>query len=257
MSEAIADFYDDLAASYDLMFEDWDNSITRQASVIGPLLEHYTGKTAVAVLDCACGIGTQALGLAQRGHALVGSDFSPHAVERARREAQLRSLEIPFHVADMRNLSSVPESGFDAVLVGDNALPHLMTQTDLRRALLQMRAKLKDSGVILATIRDYDTLRHTRPSMQPPSFFVQDGKTRFAHQIWQWEGDAYVLHVYITLQTDEGWQVKHFVSRYRALLRAELNEALQDAGFTAVEWLEPQATSFYQPIVVARKATRR
>lgn len=256
MSEGISDFYDDLAASYHLMFEDWNRSIALQASVLGPLLDRYTGKASAYVLDCACGIGTQVLGLAQKGHTLVGSDFSRQAVERAKKEAQLRGLEIPFHVADMRDLRTVPESGFDAVLVGDNALPHLLTYMDLRQALLKIRSKLKDTGIILATIRDYDTLRVTRPSMQPPSFYADNGK-RFVHQVWQWEGDEYVLHVYITLQTDEGWQVKHFVSRYRALQRTELNETLQDAGFISVEWLEPETTSFYQPIVVAKKANRR
>jgi ubiquinone/menaquinone biosynthesis C-methylase UbiE len=256
MSEDIADFYDDLAASYHLMFEDWNRSIAWQASVLGPLLERYTEKSSAYVLDCACGIGTQVLGLAQRGHTLVGSDFSCQAVERAKKEAKLRGLDIPFHVADMRDLRTVPESGFDAVLVGDNALPHLLRYMDLRQALLKIRAKLKDSGVLFATIRDYDALRLTRPSMQPPSFYAENGK-RFVHQVWQWEGDEYVLHVYITLQTDQSWQVKHFVSRYRALQRTELNEALQDAGFNSVEWLEPQATSFYQPIVIAKKATRR
>jgi ubiquinone/menaquinone biosynthesis C-methylase UbiE len=256
MSEGISDFYDDLAASYHLMFEDWNRSIALQASVLGPLLERYTGKTSAYVLDCACGIGTQVLGLAQRGHTLVGSDLSRQAIERAKKEGQLRGLDIPFHVGDMRDLKTVAESGFDAVLVGDNALPHLLTYTDLRQALLKIRSKLNDSGILLATIRDYDALLLTRPSIQPPSFFAENGK-RFVHQVWQWEGDQYVLHVYITLQTGDGWQVKHFVSRYRALSRTELNETLRDAGFTSVEWLEPEATSFYQPIVVAKKATRR
>jgi hypothetical protein len=61
------------------------------------------------------------------------------------------------------------------------------------------------------------------------------------------------LHLYITLEGSVGWTSKHYVSRYRPLLRADLETALQKAGFTEVLWLEPDATSFYQPIVVARK----
>lgn len=178
-------------------------------------------------------------------------------MERAKTEAQQRGLEMPFYVADMLDLSVVPESGFDAVLVADNALPHLKTQAELERALTQIWAKLKDSGVVVATVRDYDGLIATRPSVQPPAFYVQKGRTRIVHQVWQWDGNEYVLHLYITLQTEDGWSVRHFVSRYRALLRAELNDALPATGFTGVEWLEPHATSFYQPIVVARKTATR
>jgi glycine/sarcosine N-methyltransferase len=255
MGTSPEDLYNDLAASYHLIFEDWDQSIARQAAVLGPLLEHRTGKASPCVLDCACGIGTQTLGVAQRGHLLVGSDLSRTAVERAKTEAQQRGLEIPFYVADMLDLSVVPESGFDAVLVADNALPHLMTQAELERALTQIWAKLGDSGVVVATLRDYDALIATRPSVQPPAFYVQKGRTRIVHQVWQWENNSYVFHLYITVQTEDGWSVRHFVSRYRALLRAELNDALLATGFTGVEWLEPHVTSYYQPIVVARKAS--
>jgi glycine/sarcosine N-methyltransferase len=243
-------FYDELAEFYHLMFEDWNRSIAAQAAAIGPLLERYTGKASPYVLDCACGIGTQTLGLAQRGHILVGSDLSRAAVARASKEAQLRNLDVTFHVADMRTLSTVPEAGFDAVLIADNALPHLLSQSDLEHALGGMAAKLKDSGILLATIRDYDQLISTRPTMQGPTFYEQ----RFVHQVWRWEEEQYELHLYLTLQIQSEWMVKYFVSRYRALQRQELNLALQSAGFTDIQWLEPGSTSFYQPIVVATKA---
>jgi SAM-dependent methyltransferase len=256
MGASPEDFYNNLADSYHLIFENWDQSIARQAAVLGPLLERFTGKLLPKILDCACGIGTHAFGLAQWGHVLVGSDLSRRAVERAKMEAYQRRLNIPFYVADMRDLSTVPERDFDAVLAGDNALPHLMTQMDLEQALAAVRSKLADSGVFVATLRDYDALSATRPSVQAPAFYVREGRTRIVHQVWQWEGNTYVFHLYITEQTDDGWSVKHFTSRYRALLRAELNDALRATGFTYVEWLDPQVTSFYQPIVIARKAVR-
>jgi glycine/sarcosine N-methyltransferase len=253
MAESVEAFYDDLAESYHLMFENWSHSVARQAAIIGPLLEQYTGKSSAYVLDCACGIGTQTIGLAQRGHILVGSDLSGSAVARAISEARTRDLDIRFHVADMRDLSNISESGFDAVLAGDNALPHLLSQPDLERAIVEIAAKLKDSGILLATIRDYDQLLSTRPTMQAPAFYEQDGKSRFVHQVWQWQGEHYALHVYMTLETESGWKVKHFDSRYRALRRSDLNQALQAAGFHDILWLEPGTTSFYQPIVIATK----
>ena len=154
-----------------------------------------------------------------------------------------RDLDITFHVADMRNLSVIPENGFDAALIADNALPHLLSQSDLEQAIIEIAAKLKDSGILLATLRDYDHLLSIRPTMQEPAFYEQDGKTRFVHQVWQWHGEKYALHFYLTLETENGWRVKHFASTYRALRRSDLNQALHAAGFTDIRSLEPGFTN--------------
>ncbi len=254
MGESAAAFYDDLAAFYHLIFEDWNRSITTQASVLGPILERLTGKASPYVLDCACGIGTQTIGLAQRGHVLVGSDLSESTIARAKTEAQERNLDVTFRVADIRDLRTVPETGFDAVVIADNALAHLLSQRDLEQATVTIAAKLKDAGILLATIRDYDHLLSTRPTIQAPAFYDEDGNRRITHQVWQWDGEQYTLHLYLTLQTEREWKVKHFVSRCRALRRSDLEHALLTAGFCKIQWLEPSATSFYQPIVIAIKS---
>jgi hypothetical protein len=46
--------YDELAAHYDQIFEDWEASITRQATVLASILEHECGdRRPIRVLDCA------------------------------------------------------------------------------------------------------------------------------------------------------------------------------------------------------------
>ena len=254
MEDSAESFYDDLAESYHLIFEDWNRSIAAQAGVLGPILERFTGKVSPYVLDCACGIGTQTIGLAQRGHILVGSDLSTSAIARAKAEAQQRNLDVTFHVADMRKLHAIPERFFDAVLVADNALPHLLTQNDLEHAAVEIVSKLKDSGVLVATVRDYDHLLSYRPTIQAPAFYAKDGSSRFVHQVWQWDGEQYTVHLYLTVKLPGAWQVKHFVSSYRALRRMDLEKALLAAGFIDIQWMEPGDTSFYQPIVVAMKS---
>src|SRR5262245_2618029 len=94
MGTDTAGFYDDLAEHYHLIFEDWSRSIERQAGVLGPLLESKAAQAPLKVLDCACGIGTQAIGIAQRGHTVVATDLSKAAVRRAAREARKLSLDI-------------------------------------------------------------------------------------------------------------------------------------------------------------------
>ena len=246
-------FYDDLAEHYHLLFEDWSQSVTRQAAVLGPLIEQYTGLPAARILDCSCGIGTQTLGLTQRGHKLVASDLSRSAVARGLREARRLGVDVQFHVADMRDLSSIPQQDFDAVLTADNALPHLLSDQDLEQALQQMAGTLCRNGILMATVRDYDALIATRPAIQSPLFFRDGGRRRIVHQVWDWEGGEYDVHLYLSIEGSGGWTSKHYVSRYRALLRADLTRSFEKAGFAEVRWLEPEVTSFYQPIVVARK----
>jgi glycine/sarcosine N-methyltransferase len=117
---SVARFYDDLADDYYLIYPDWDASMVRQAAVLDDLI----GQGRAEVLDCACGIGTQAVGLALRGHQVTGTDLSPRAVARAAREADQRNAPLRTAVADMRHLP-FPDARFEVVVCADNALPHL------------------------------------------------------------------------------------------------------------------------------------
>jgi len=253
MGDDTAAFYNDLAEQYHLLYEDWDRAIDRQASILGPLLETRVGSAPLRVLDCASGIGTQAIGLAARGHAVTASDLSASAVRRAQREAKQRELALEFHVADMRDLSLLPQSRFDAVVAGDNALPHLLSGEDLGKALSSIFQVLRPGGLLLATIRDYDRLLQAKPELQAPAFYTDAGRRRIVHQVWDWEKDEYELHLYLTRETGFGWESRHYASRYRALQRRELSHRLTSSGFEQIEWLMPEVTGFYQPIVIARR----
>jgi glycine/sarcosine N-methyltransferase len=245
--------YEELAEYYHLIFEDWDASIARQAAVLGPLIETACGKSSARILDAACGIGTQAIGLAMRGHAVTGSDLSEAAVARARVEIKARNLTVPIFRADLRDLSEVPGAPFDAVLIADNAFAHLLCEDDVRRAAASSARKLNRGGIVLATLRDYDALARARPIFQGPAFYQDAGGRRIVHQIWDWTGERrYTMHLYITRETAAGWESHHFTSAFHAVGRGMLTGALEEAGFSAVRWMEPGDSGYYQPIVLAR-----
>jgi SAM-dependent methyltransferase len=254
MGDSTRAFYDDLAECYHLIFQDWTRSIEWQSGVLGPLIERELPIGPLRILDCACGIGTQSLGLAERGHIVVGTDFSAAAIARARRESQARNLSIQFEVADMRDLSKVSDSGFDVVLAADNALPHLLDERDLARAIQQTASKLRPGGLFLASIRDYDEIIRDPPTMLPPVFF-QDGEyRRIYHQVWDWTSERYyTVHLYITRETSTGWESRHFASVYRAVLREELAAVLRQASLGEVRWLMPADSGFYQPLLLAQQ----
>jgi 2-polyprenyl-3-methyl-5-hydroxy-6-metoxy-1,4-benzoquinol methylase len=258
MAGKVLDFYEELADFYHLIFDDWDVSIARQARIMDNLLTLQGLGRPLRILDCSCGIGTQAIGLARMGHQVVASDLSGAAVRRADREARQRGLAIQFFVSDMTSLSEVTESGFDVAIAMDNALPHL-SSGQLAQAAAVIRRKLKPSGLFMASIRDYDVLIVERPTIQKPVFCGVPGSRRIVHQVWDWtektgKDAGFVLHVYITVESEQGWKAHHFVSEYRCLLRGELSAALSDAGFEDVRWIMPRESGLYQPIVTARSS---
>jgi glycine/sarcosine N-methyltransferase len=247
--------YNDFAAHYDQMFESWEASIARQATVLGGILQHECGdRRPIRVLDCACGIGTQSLGLAMKGFDVEGCDLSSGAIQRARSEALKRGLSIPFSVANMLQLGDFGRSNFDAVICIDNSLPHLECEEHLLQAARQAHAKLRIGGSFIGSIRDYDRFVVERPTAQGPSFYSDSDKRRIVFQVWDWLDDRrYRFHLYITRSTQSGWHTFHFTSTYRAVLRRELGEILIRAGFTNVRWLLPSDIGFYQPIFIAHR----
>lgn len=101
-----------------------------QGKVLDQIIRRRS-ESAVDVLDCACGIGTQTLGLARRGYRVFGTDISTGAVARATREAERLGVSASFGVSDFRVLDEVVDS-YDVVVCCDNALPHLLHDREIR-----------------------------------------------------------------------------------------------------------------------------
>jgi hypothetical protein len=67
------------------------------------------------------------------------------------------------------------------------------------------------------------------------------------------DGDSYAVNQFSVLESAGEWKTTHRVSRFRALSRRELTDAIAQAGLSEVRWHEPEESGFYQPIVTARK----
>ncbi len=255
MSDSVSEFYDQLTGNYHLLFADWKRSILWQGEVLDALIRAEMGDLPQRVLDCTCGIGTQALSLAQRGYRVHGTDLSATAIDRARQEAGAMALSITFGVADVRTLSDQVAGTFDVVLSCDNALPHLLTDEDLKRAACSMADKLRPGGLLLASIRDYDALVRERQPATLPRVIDEAGRRRIVFQVWDWapDGRMYEVHQFIVHGTGSDWHTAHYTTQYRALLREELHAILESAGFAKLRWLMPQESGYYQPVVIARK----
>jgi SAM-dependent methyltransferase len=248
-------FYEDLAEHYHLIFEDWEASLRRQGEVLSGLIARLAGPGPKRILDAACGIGTQAIGLALQGHQVTGSDLSPAAVARAGREAKRFGVEIPFEVADFRAAERKFPGPFDLVCAFDNAVAHLEQDEDLVAALGEMARLCRPGGLVLLSIRDYDALLlETWPSGTPERVIEGEGGRRRVFQVWDsLEGRLSRFRIVIALEGDGEHRTLVFNGRIRAITRAELSDALRAGGLTEVRWLMPEESGDYQPIVAARR----
>jgi len=252
MAADAREFYQQLARDYHLIYDDWNKAIERQGNALDRLIRAYTDGAPRDVLDCSCGIGTQAIGLAERGYQVHATDLSPAAVERATEEAKTRDLSISFGVADMRYLDRQVEGEFDIVLSCDNALPHLLTDDDLQSAVCSMRSRLRESGLLLISIRDYDHLILEKPNATMPHVIDDESGRRIVFQVWDWSEQTYTINMFILRDNKKSWRTSHYATTYRALQRSELGALLDACGFTDVRWHMPQDTGYFQPVVIAR-----
>ena len=106
------------------------------------------------VLDIGCGMGADALGLAERvpqGH-VTGVDFSESLIAEARRRAQGRNLPVTFETGDAQALRFADGSS-DAVRT-ERMLMHI---PDASKALSEMARVLRPGGRIVVFDFDWES----------------------------------------------------------------------------------------------------
>jgi SAM-dependent methyltransferase len=114
----------------------------------------FAAWAAPRVLDCACGIGLLAVGLALRGCEVHASDATPAMVARTRALAAARGVAVHARVCAWEDLE--PGGDFDTVFCVGNSLTHA---ADRRRALRAMAGKLGPRGTLVLTSRNWERER--------------------------------------------------------------------------------------------------
>ncbi|WP_426671548.1 class I SAM-dependent DNA methyltransferase [Mucilaginibacter sp. McL0603] len=248
-------FYDELSADYHLNFGNWDEAIANQAKILDKIIKEYANGSAQTLLDCSCGIGTQAIGLAQMGYTVTASDLSPLAIKRAEEEALKRNVSIHFKVADFLRIENEIEDIFDVVISCDNSLPHLLSDAELQLAAKNILSKIKPGGLFIASTRDYDELLKNKPISTYPIISDIDGAKTFTFQTWEWlENNIYTLNHYVIKGAPDNFTTGLRKVQYRAYQRNEMDAIFKNAGFTGIKWLMPEESEYYQPVMVAFKA---
>lgn len=258
MSESVTGFYDALSPFYhDNMGWDWDAVMRQEGTILHRFLGARTGhRGPCALLDCACGIGTQAIGLALEGHRVHATDLSAVSVDCARREASRIGVDMTFGVADFRDLGASVAGAFDVVVACDNSIAHCLADEDLAAAMASMKSRLIPGGVLLLSIRDYAALVENRPRFNNQHVQDRSDGKRVVFQLWDWadDGRRYLMHQFLIRQDGNGTETHHFETTLRALQRDEVIAALGETGYRDIRWHPPEESGYYQPIVTARNA---
>jgi SAM-dependent methyltransferase len=128
--------YDALALDYHWLVADQilagESFLARHRSLVDSL------SAGARILDCACGIGSAAIGLARRGYQVTASDASGSMVAEAERRAKVAVLDINFATCQWGDLPSRFNDPFDLVLCVGNSISHAPSRCAASRALAAM-----------------------------------------------------------------------------------------------------------------------
>jgi SAM-dependent methyltransferase len=246
------DFYDQMAPFYHLIFpHGFDASIERHGSALDGIIRDSFGPAADTVLDVSCGIGTQALGLAQLGYQVTASDLSPKAIARAKQEAARRNLSIDFSVADMREASTQHTQRFHVVLSADNSVPHLLTDEDILTAFQSFYRCSRIGGGCIITVRDYENEDVVNTNLFTYGLRSQDGVRSIVFQVRDPDGRFLDISMYFVEDNGLDTPKTHVMrGRYYAVTIPHLMQLLARAGFVDVV---RDDSAYFQPVITGRR----
>jgi len=247
-------YYNCLAPYYKFIYPNWDASVQRQAEMIDSVIREFVGKKSKTVLDVACGIGTQSIGLAHLGYKVTSSDLSSAEIDQARQEAARYGVEIEFQVADMRQVWEIYQRQFDVVIACDNAVPHLLSDVEILLAFKQFYQCTKSNGGCIISVRDYAQLERKDKQKQiyPRLVHQTDDGQVILFDVWNFDGDYYEITTYIVKDTGKFEAQSQVIrgGKYYCVGISTLERLFRETGFREVISLQDR---FFQPLLVAIK----
>lgn len=135
--------YEQLAEVYDYLMRHVD--YIEWADYVEGLFDFYDRKPQM-LFEVACGTGTLAIELTQRGYTVEAIDRSPAMIKIAESKRNGRAGGPYFSVADMRDL---PPANADAVICLYDSINYNLTEADLRAALSSMRRVVHSNALCI------------------------------------------------------------------------------------------------------------
>lgn len=211
------------------------------------------------VLDCACGTGQLAVGLAARGFDVVASDASAVMVERTRRLATAHDVDLRTAVCVWADLRDAVDGPFAAVFCVGNSLTHAEGSAGRHAALAAMADVLAPGGLLTVTSRNWERLRARRPSLDVADEVTwRAGRAGLAIRVWSlpeaWDAPH---HLAVAVALLDGHRVVDVIGErvtFWPFTHDELTAELRTAGLDLVSsTYTPDAERY---AVIARRPHR-
>ena len=247
--------YDALAAVYDWLVPAELLEPDASAEAFASVVDLAGG---ARVLDCACGPGHLAVGLALRGFAVVATDASAAMIERTRALAGQHGAGLTARRCAWEALGEHGwEDAFDAVFCVGNSLVHAPGAAARRAALAAMASVLRPAGALVVTSRNWEQLRTVGSGLEIAQEFVsRDGALGLPSYVWtipdEWD-EPHHIEIGVSLVGADGTVATHGERmQIWPFARETLDEDLRAVG------LEPQTSTYSDEapryMVVARRA---
>ncbi len=248
------DAYHALAQSYDRLTNDVDYG--RIVDFYHAILEkeHIRPRT---VADLACGTGSVALLLAQKGYRVTGVDMSEEMLTVASQRAQEQEKQ-PLFVCQMLQELALPR-GVDMAVCALDGLDYILDPDDCCQAIRQVYRALNPGGIFIFDVNTPEKLR----AMDGQVFLDEDDDV---YCVWRGEFDektnicSYGMDLF---QRDgEAWYRSFEEHKEYAYTARQLKDYLKSAGFTHIRvyadgLLEPPRAGEQRIYFSARKGIRK
>lgn len=206
------------------------------------------------ILDCACGVGADAVAVARRGHRVWGSDGSHAMVAEARKRCAEAGVDLPLAVCRWQDLPRCFAERFDLVLCLGNSVSHLGAE-DMVAAFRGMAGVLGDGGLLVVNARNWEKLRREQPRLTFPERVLQRGDRRCVPlYVWTygagWNAPHHVEIVFL-VETDGRLEAHRHELTFWPFRIGDLRDRLAAAGLGVVEDTYRSEADWYE--VVAEK----
>ena len=222
--------YDKLASIYDY-FVNWESRLAYELPFLEQkLLTLGEDPSRIRVMDTACGTGHHAIALANLGFQVSGSDLFPEMVSLADANARAAGTKVTFRTAGFGSINETfgQPGEFDAVLCLGNSLPHVSSEDDLKKTLLDFAALLRSGGMIVLQMRNFDLVMGEKKRWMDPQS-VKEGTLEWLFlRFYDFEPDGRIQFNILSLHREENtpWHVQltstHLFPIYSEKLKTDL-----------------------------------
>lgn len=203
-----------------------DEGVKESAKEVEDIISLADLETDMDILDLCCGIGRHSVELADRGYDVTAVDITEHYLEKARKKAEKRGVDIEFVKEDMRIFKR--EEEFDIVLNLFTSFGYFEDQDENVKVLKNVYESLRPEGKLIMDVMGKEIM--ARIFQEKDWKDIEDDIWLFERDVkkdWSWFEDKMMKVV------DGG--LKEYNTSHWIYSAKELQDMLKRVGFSSVE----------------------